>query len=109
VASRTRRPKDHVFRVARPPAGEIRRAQRRFAEAQTGAFRRWAEYRRHKHVVQDALAERLFGGIELTPRLKAALAGLREAAGPRVLPLRDGVFVGPPIFQTRPGSTSWPA
>jgi hypothetical protein len=97
--------KDHVFRLASPPARSIREAEKRFAAEHREEFRRWAEYWRHKHVIQEALAKELFGKMEIDPRVKASLKALRESRDSRLATVRDAPFSGPgpPIFQTKPG------
>jgi hypothetical protein len=95
--------KDHVFRLTKPVGGVVKQTQLRFATRETESYQRWADHRKHKHVVDDAIASRLFGEKEFDPKTKASLAALRASLPSRRAPIRDGVTAGPPVFKVKRG------
>ena len=96
---------DHVFRLPKPPAKAVKEAQRSFLEEQTGIFQRYADYRRHKAVIEASLISRLFGDDPIEANVRGSLAALRDTLDARIPPMRlhDAPFSGPPIFQMKPG------
>jgi hypothetical protein len=95
--------KDHLFRLTKRPARRIQEATRRFAKRETSAFKDWSEYRRHKRVIEDALAGQLINEKTIDPRVKVSLAALRKTAEGRIDVVRDAPFQGPPVFHVGPG------
>jgi hypothetical protein len=94
---------DHVFRLAKPPSGVIKESKKSFLEEQTRTFREWADYSRHKAVVQDSLTRQIFSATRIDPTVKFSLAALRASLDSRMPKVMDAPFSGPPIFQMKPG------
>ena len=94
---------DHAFRMAKPPRDVVKAAQNRFRETHAKAFENWAEYRRHKRVVEEEVNARVFGREPFSEAVRASLEELRKSAASRAPVIRDGQFSGPPVFHVGPG------
>jgi hypothetical protein len=78
-------------------------AGREFVVRETAEFKRWSEYRKNKHVVEDAIMRRLLGDEAVEREVAISLAALKESLPSRKIPIRDGVVTGPPVIHVTPG------
>ena len=88
--------------MQKPPRDVVKATQNRFRETHAKAFENWAEYRRHKRVVEEEVNARVFGREPFSDAVRASLEELRKSAF-RAPVIRDGQFSGPPVFHVGPG------
>jgi len=95
--------KEHQFRPRKLPARTLQDATRRFTQREGTAYEEWFTYRKHKRVVDDAIASQLISQLGITPSLKASLEALYEQAEGRLKFLRDVTYDRVHTFSLHPG------
>ena len=75
---------EHRFRPRKLPTRYLRVATQRFAKEEGAVYEDWSSYRRHKRVIDDAIAAQLIAQVGITPKLNASLAVLRQQAEARL-------------------------
>lgn len=95
---------EHVFRMPKPSAAAIKQAQGAFLKEQTEAYQKFADYRRHRGVIEKFFITRLYAAETIDAKVKRSVEALRSTRESRIpATVRDAPFAGPPIFQMKPG------
>ncbi len=93
----------HPFRPKKLPSRSVRDAGQRFTAGEEAAYEEWSSFRKHKRLIDDAIAAHLISELGITPSLKASLGVLREQAEGRFVRFKNLAFERPHTFDLHPG------
>jgi hypothetical protein len=94
---------EHRFRPRKLPTRYLRAATERFAKSEGAVYEDWSSFRKHKRVIDDAIAAQLMSQLGVMPSMNASLAALRQQAEARPFHSKDLPLIRPHSFDLHPG------
>jgi hypothetical protein len=95
--------KEHQFRPGKLHKRWIEDVTNHFAKGEGARYEEWSSYRKHKRVIDDAIAAQVVGEFKMNPTVKASLTALEAKAQERVALFREIAFERTHTFDLHPG------